>query len=73
MAHVIPNFGNGYDDEDFEPNECRDVVCKRCGADGLHWVHTGARWALADSKGLHSCTKPAPAGAFEVEKPDDLD
>ena len=48
-----------YDDafDNYDPgDDTEGVECKRCGAEGLDWIHTGVRWRLMDGKNFHVCT-----------------
>jgi hypothetical protein len=53
------------DPSDFD-EEPREVTCKFCGKDGLHW-HEGQKWALVDARGaIHFCRGPAAPEEFEA-------
>lgn len=53
----------------FDPtdnDEDQDVVCNRCGAEGLEWVDCGtAGWKLYEGMKLHRCQNGAKADEFE--------
>lgn len=60
-------FGDGFEEDyDYVPTDSTDVRCKVCGVDGLSWIHTGTRWRLANSKGLHTCATKPSADDFDV-------
>lgn len=49
-----------------------DLVCRRCGAEGLHWEVVGwdargvEKWRLCDADGdLHQCSAAASADEFD--------
>ena len=55
-------------DDGWDDTEPREITCKRCGADELHWEEGRTRpgnrkcWVLMESNGtVHCCPEAAPA------------
>lgn len=52
LVDLISTFHIDVDVDEFE----NELVCNRCGEDGLHWEHRQGKWKLFDEYGReHEC------------------
>lgn len=56
-----------FDKDVYSDDDGYTVRCKRCGEEGLEWIHSGVRWRLIDGDGKpHVCKNDNAIDDFEV-------